>query len=232
MESLRILITGGNKGIGLETSKILSEKGHQIIVVARENVHLKGIKNCEFIEYDLRNTKGIKDLIDSIGHIDVLINNSGIMNTCPYDNYSEQEKEDLMKVNLDAPIELITCVSKQMKERKSGRIVNVASVAGQIGHPDVWYGISKAGLINATKSFAKIMGPHGILINAVAPGPVETDMLGTIPAARKEAVLKSVYSGRFAQPEEVAKTILWLALESPEYINGFCIDLNNGSFPR
>lgn len=228
----RILITGGNKGIGLETTKILSQKGYHIIVVARHNCNLEKIKNCEFIEYDLRNITGIKALVESIGKIDVLINNSGRMNTCAFDNYSEKEKTDLMQLNLDAPIELITCISKQMINRKEGRIVNVASVAGQIGHPDVWYGISKAGLINATKSFAKLLGPHGILINAVAPGPVETDMLATIPEARKKAVLASVYSGRFATAEEVAKTMVWLATESPEYINGTCIDINNGSFPR
>lgn len=227
-----ILITGGNKGIGLETTKILLELGHHVIVVARDGAPVKGLKNCDFIEYDLRNISDIPQLVNSIGKIDVLINNSGIMNTCPYDNYSEKEKDDLMKINLDAPIELITCVSKQMIERKEGRIVNVASVAGQIGHPDIWYGISKAGLITATKSFAKILGPHGVIINAVAPGPVETDMLATIPAARKKTVLKSVYSSRFAKADEVAKAIVWLAIDSPEYINGTCIDINNGSFPR
>lgn len=228
----RILITGGNKGIGLETTKILSEKGHKIFVVARENVNLNGIKNCEFIEFDLRNIAEIASLVKSIGTIDVLINNSGIMNTCSYDNYSTQEKDDLMKINLDAPVELITCVSKQMIARKAGRIVNNASVAGQIGHPDIWYGISKSGLLTATKSFAKILGPHGIIINAVAPGPVETDMLATIPEARKKAVLQSVYTERFAKANEVAKAIVWLATDSPEYINGTCIDINNGSFPR
>ncbi len=228
----RILITGGNKGIGLETTKILSERGHHTIVVARENVNLENIKNCQFIGYDLRNVSGIKALVTTLGELDVLINNSGIMHACSFDNYPTQLKEDLLRINLEAPIELITCLSKQMTDRKSGRIVNVASVAGQIGHPDVWYAISKAGLINATKSFAKLVGPHGVIVNAIAPGPVETDMLNTIPVARKEAVLRTVYSGRFATAKEIADTIVWLALDSPEYINGTCIDLNNGSFPR
>jgi 3-oxoacyl-[acyl-carrier protein] reductase len=119
-----------------------------------------------------------------------------------------------------------------MIQKKQGRIVNNASIAGQIGHPDIWYGITKAGLINATKSFAKLLGPHGIIVNAVAAGPVETDMMQSIPEARKEAILKSVYSGRFAQPIEVAQTILWLATDSPAYINGTCVDINNGAFPR
>ncbi len=227
-----ILITGGNKGIGLETTKQLLELGHHVIVLARDGSPLKDLKNCDFIEYDLKNIAGIPALIASLGRIDVLINNSGIMHAIPFDKYSSQDKDDLMRINLDAPIELITHLSKQMIKRKEGRIVNVASVAGQIGHPDIWYAMSKAALINATKSFAKQLGPHGIVINAVAPGPVVTEMLNTIPESRKEAVLKVVYTGRFAEADEVAKAMVWLAIDSPEYINGTCIDLNNGSFPR
>jgi 3-oxoacyl-[acyl-carrier protein] reductase len=119
-----------------------------------------------------------------------------------------------------------------MIRRGRGRIVNNASIAGQIGHPDVWYGISKAGLINATKSFAKLLGPHGIVINAVAPGPVETDMLDVIPEPRKKAIKQAVYTGRFAHADEVAKAMFWLGTDSPDYINGICIDINNGAFPR
>jgi 3-oxoacyl-[acyl-carrier protein] reductase len=119
-----------------------------------------------------------------------------------------------------------------MIQRKSGRIVNNASIAGQIGHPDIWYGITKAGLINATKSYAKILGAEGILVNAVAASPTETDMLATIPEARKATFKQSVISNRFATPQEVAAAIGWLGTESPEYINGICIDINNGSFMR
>lgn len=227
-----VVITGGNKGIGLETTKMMLNLGYRVTVVARDGATVNGLKNCDFIGYDLRNIDGISALVHSLGRIDVLINNSGIMNTCPFNEYSKEKKDDLLKTNLEAPVELIIAVSEQMMKRKEGRIVNNASIAGQIGHPDIWYGISKAALINATKSFAKLLGPHGIQVNAVAPGPVETDMLGTIPEFRKEAVLRSVYTGRFAHADEVAKAMVWLATESPEYINGICIDINNGAFPR
>ena len=138
----------------------------------------------------------------------------------------------MLALNIKAPVALITAVAEGMIKRGGGRIVNNASIAGQIGHPDIWYGITKAGLINATKSFAKELGGKGIVINAVAAGPVETEMLAVIPEARKAAIRKAVYTGRFAYAEEVARTIVWLATESPEYINGSCIDLNNGAFPR
>lgn len=232
MQQKHILITGGNKGIGLETTKLFLEAGFLVTVVARDFSKMPKMENCKFVHFDLRNTERISDLAAEIGAIDVLVNNAGIMNTCPYDSYPSEKKNDLMKLNIEAPVELITYFSKGMIAKKEGRIVNVASIAGQIGHPDIYYGISKAGMINMTKSFSKILGKHGIMVNAIAPGIVETDMLHSIPAARQEAILKSVHSGRFAQAEEIARTILWLATDSPQYINGTCIDINDGAFPR
>jgi 3-oxoacyl-[acyl-carrier protein] reductase len=87
-------------------------------------------------------------------------------------------------------------------------------------------------LINATKSYAKLLGPHGVLVNAVAASPTETDMLATVPEARRAEFKKSVILQRFARPQEVAEAIAWLGMSSPEYINGICLDVNNGSFNR
>ena len=137
----------------------------------------------------------------------------------------------MLKLNIETQIKLNEEVSKSMNKKGNGRIVNNASVAGYTGHPDIWYGITKAGLINATKSFAKIFDGK-IIINAVAPSPVDTDMQKVNSKERKDAFMKSVITKRFATAQEVAKTIIWLATESPEYINGTCIDINNGSFPR
>ncbi|NQY67219.1 MAG: SDR family oxidoreductase [Flavobacteriales bacterium] len=227
-----VLITGGNQGIGLETTKAFIDLGYRVTVLARENTPYLKPLDCHFIKYDLNDIEGISKLISTLDHIDVLINNAGIMNVMNYNTYTKIAKNKVMKVNLEAPVELMTCVSKKMIKNKSGRIVNNASIAGQIGHPDIWYGITKAGIINATKSFAKILGPQGIIVNCIAAGPVETDMIHSIPESRKGALLSSVYSGRFAQASEVAKTIAWLGSESPAYINGVCIDINNGAFPR
>jgi len=229
-----VLITGGNKGIGLETTRLFLQNNFKVIVIARnyKDFEFKENNNVEKIEYDLSNIIGIKDLVKNIGPVDILINNAGLMNSIAYDNYPEENIDKLMKLNLYAPIELITQVSRSMIDAKNGRIVNTASIAGEIGHPDIWYGISKAGIINATKSFAKLLGPKGIVINAVAPGPVETDMLSIIPEQRKKSIKSSVFLDRFAKAEEVAKTIYWLATDCPEYINGTCIDINNGAFPR
>ena len=229
-----VLITGGNKGIGLETTRLFQQLGYTVFIVARDfhDESLPTVKNLIMKPFDLTDIERIPQLISELGHIDVLVNNAGVMHSLPYDNYPQEKVDNILKLNIQAPIALIREVSKSMIIRGCGRIVNNASIAGQIGHPDVWYGITKAGLINATKSFAKVLGPKGIVINSVAAGPVDTDMLKVIPEDRKKAIKSMVYLNRFAKPDEVAKAIVWLATESPEYINGTCLDINNGAFPR
>jgi len=146
--------------------------------------------------------------------------------------FDSEEKIETLKVNIEAPVELIKEFSTGMIKKGYGRIVNVASIAGEIGHSDIWYGASKAALINITKSFSKSLGRKGIVINAVAPGPVKTDMFGDIPKKRKLQLKNASITGRYAEPLEVAETIYWLATKAPSYINGICIDINNGAFPR
>ena len=222
-----VLITGGNKGIGLELTREFLTLKYKVIVVARDFEDFEFRDSVKCIEYDLANVEGIPKLVSAMGQIDILINNAGVMYSLPYNDYPKDKVTSMLKLNLEAPIKLIEeCVKAGVT-----RIVNNASIAGQIGHPDVWYGATKAGLINATKSFAKIFDGK-VVINAVAPSPVETDMLETIPLERREAFLKTVVIKRFAYADEVAKTILWLATESPEYINGTTIDINNGSYLR
>ena len=222
-----VLITGGNKGIGLELTKAFLELKYSIIVVARDFTDFAYKNEVKCIEYDLSDVENIPKLVASMGNIDILINNAGIMYSLPYDAYSQDKVDSMLRLNLKAPVRLI----EECVKVGTTRIVSNASIAGQIGHPDIWYGITKAGLINATKSFSKIFEGK-VVINAVAPSPVETDMLETIPLERREAFLKMVVTKRFARTDEVAKTILWLATESPEYINGTTIDINNGSFMR
>lgn len=229
-----VLITGGNKGIGLAATEKFLAAGNTVIIVARDFNDFKfgGHPAVEAIKFDLKDVAGIPALIARLAPIDILINNAGIMHALPYDKYPQERIDEIIKINIEAPVALIREVAKSMLVRGWGRIVNNASIAGQIGHPDIWYGVTKAGMINMTKSFAKILGPGGIVVNAVAAGPVTTEMLQTIPVQRRNAIQKAVYTGRFAEPEEVAATIYWLATDCPEYINGTCLDINNGAFPR
>ena len=222
----RVLITGGNKGIGLELSRAFLALKYDVVVVARDFDGFELKDDVECIKFDLTQIDKIVNLAKEIKGIDILINNAGLMYATPYESYKKEQKEYILKLNLEAPLELIKEFSKTMKD--GSRIVNNASIAGQIGHPDIWYGATKAGLINATRSFAKIFDGR-IIVNAVAPSPVDTDMLKTIPKPRRDAFLANTITKRFATAKEVAQSIVWLATDAPAYINGECIDINNGS---
>ena len=232
--SKRALVTGGNKGIGLEVTKDFLQRGFEVIILGRDFEHFDiEDENLTVIEYDLMDVSSLSLLIEDLGHIDILINNAGFMQPkYSYDNYPQEAKERILNVDLHAPVELMTLCSKSMKEKGYGRIVNVGSIAGQIGHPDIWYGIAKAGLMNATKIYGKLLGAHGIAVNCVAPSPVETDMQKDNSQERKAEFKKTVVSGRFANADEIAKVIIWLATDCPEYVNGTTIDINNCSYLR
>ncbi len=227
-----VLITGGNKGIGLETTRLFVASGYDVFVLARDFADFPFASAVTPIEFDLREIAKLPEIVREIGHVDVLVNNAGVMFASSYDQYTEEKVRTTLQLNLEAPIALIRECSRSMVAKGSGRIVNLSSVAGQAGHPDVWYGASKAGILNATKSFAEILGPKGIVVNAVAPGPTDTEMLETIPKERKDAFLPRTILGRFGKAKEIAQVVHWLGTDSPEYMNGVCLDMNNGVLPR
>jgi 3-oxoacyl-[acyl-carrier protein] reductase len=224
-----VLITGAGRGIGLATARAFSAAGWNVLALDKDFSSFD-LKQAEQIEFDLRNLAGIKKLAERKIH--TLVNNAGVLFCDPYESIPEEHKKEILAVNIEAPAALIEAVSVQMKRRKSGRIVNVGSVAAFTGHPDLWYGITKAGILNLTKAWAKELGPHGVLVNAVAPGPTQTAMYDQLPQSRKDGVMKSVHSGRVCRPEEVAAAILWLGSACPEYVNGTTLDVNDGSYPR
>ena len=217
------LVTGAARGIGRATAEALRKAGCKVVGLDREA--------CDVV-YDLTDIAGIPRLVASLGEIDILVNNAGVQTAVSIDRYTEEARRRILAVNLEAPVELIRAVSKQMIARKSGRIVNLASVAAYGAHTDLWYGVTKAGIVSFTRSFASYLGPHGIQVNAVAPGPVETDLLKKAQPERIEALMKAVYTRRVGRPEEVADTIVWLALEAPVTINGAVIDITDGCFLR
>lgn len=229
--SRTVVITGGNKGIGLAATKLFLEQGDQVTIIARdfEDFPYKEYPGIHIVPFDVSDIAEIPAVVTQLGKVDVLVNNAGISQGKFYDDYPEADVQQILNVNLRAPITFITELSKQFLERGEGRIVNVASQASEIGHSDIWYGITKAGLVNVTKSFATEFGGKGIVVNSVSPGPVETDMTrDPLYSKRYEKVVGRTYLGRMAYAEEVAKIIVWLATDSPVYLNGENIDVNNG----
>jgi len=224
-----VLVTGAGRGIGLATAKAFLQEGWKVLALDKA---FPGEVVGERVDYDLTGLAGIADLIAKLGTVDTLVNNAGVLYCEPYDAIPEAHAAEILTVNLRAPVALIEALAPQMRRRKSGRIVNVGSVAAFTGHPDLWYGATKAALLNVTKSYASHLGRDGILVNAVAPGPTLTAMYEQLPQSRKDGVMRSVHAGRACTPEEVAQAILWLGTSSPAYMSGSTVDVNSGSYPR
>ncbi|HVL36699.1 MAG TPA: SDR family oxidoreductase [Burkholderiales bacterium] len=226
------LVTGAGRGIGERTARRLLERGLRVLALDKDFSRCSLPEAAARVRYDLQDLAGIARLVASLGEIKVLVNNAAVLHCDPHEAFPEAHAAEIFAVNLRAPVALIEAVAPQMRARRGGRIVNVASVAAFTGHPDLWYGATKAALLNITKSYAGYLGRDGILVNAVAPGPTESAMYEQLPQSRKDAVMRSVYSGRACTPDEVAQAIVWLATDSPPYLSGATLDVNNGSYPR
>jgi 3-oxoacyl-[acyl-carrier protein] reductase len=223
------LVTGAGRGIGLATARAFLEQDWRVLALDKQFGRELG---GERVDYDLTNLAGIPRLMGQLGAIDTLVNNAGVLYCDPYESIPEAHAAEILTVNLRAPIALIEALAPQMRKRRSGRIVNVGSVGAFTGHPDLWYGATKAALLNITKSYAGSLGKDGILVNAVAPGPTLTAMYEQLPQSRRDGVMRSVHAGRACTPEEVARVILWLGTTSPDYVSGTTVDVNSGAYPR
>ncbi len=224
------LVTGAGRGIGRAAAEALAKSGLRVLGLDRDFGDV--INGVEPIRFDLMDLDRIPALVEKLGKIDVLVNNAGIQAALPIERYTDEARIRMLRVNLEAPVELIRAASKAMVERRAGRIVNLASVAAYTAHTDLWYGVTKAGVVSFTRSFASYLGPHGIQVNAVAPGPIDTELLKNAQPERVAALMRAVYTKRVGRPEEVAEAIRWLALDAPPILNGAVIDVTDGCFLR
>jgi len=224
---MKAIVTGGNRGIGLEIANILLNRGFEVHVLSRSGIDSppKGMVSWTT---DVGDYEPTLKIVDTVGPVKVLINNAGIMNTKTARDYSSEEILHILNVNLITAVRLSVHLAEQMAANGGGRIVSMGSIAGEIGHPDIWYGISKAGMANAMRSLARSHGPRGVVANTVAPGPVETEMMKSIPEDRKNRLKAATINQRFCTAREVAETTCWLATDAPVYINGEIFDMNNG----
>lgn len=229
----KVLITGGTKGIGLASLEKFLEAGFKAAVIARsfEGFKYADDPRVEKYVFDVEKIQEIADLAKRIGDVDVIVNNVGAGNhDYSYEDYPDDEADRIVKINVKAPLEFVRAYSDLFKNRRSGRIINVSSQASEIGHTDIWYGITKAGLVNLTKSLASEFGAYGVPVYAVSPGPVETDRTrGVNHLERFDRLVNRTYFKRIATAEEVAEVIFWLGSSAPEYISGENIDINNGA---
>lgn len=225
------LVTGGNRGIGASAVKAIRARKSDARILIASRTAPEPAKNVEWIEADLATQAGLLAVKEHLSVCDGLINNSGIMIGKGAFDITEKERDMTLAINQMAVVEL-SLAFIEAAAGKPVRIVNNTSIAAHLGHPDIWYGMTKAAVLNFTKSVAKSFGPQGVVCNCVAAGPVETGMLDKIPDDRQKAMKSAAILGRFANPSDVADVMAWLAIDSPDYVNGVCIDINNGTYMR
>jgi len=224
-----VLITGASGGIG---SAVCSEFAKHNAIVYRTDIQHSEDHN--FIQGDISDQefikKLIKQVIDQEGRIDILINNVGICPRTDILDISFDEWRKVIDINLGSIFFLSQAVLKIMIANNSGSIVNLASLAGQIGGIAVGahYSASKAAIECLTKSFARKGAPHGIRVNAVAPGVIDTDIHKESTTQQLEHYMQSIPLGRMGTPGEVANMILVLASDLASYVSGTTIDINGG----
>ena len=173
----------------------------------------------------------VEEIIRDFGRIDILVNNAGITKDGLVMRMSEAQWDAVIAVNLKSAFNFIHAAVPQMARQKGGSIINMASIAGQMGNPgQVNYASSKAGLIAMAKSVAKEMGSRGIRANAIAPGYVITEMTNALPEAVREEYIKNIPLKRGATVEEIANTALYLASDLSSYVTGQVIAVNGGLY--
>lgn len=247
MDDLRrvVAITGGSKGIGRTIALRFAEEKPKIIIVHYDPDELavdetlkmldnKGVE-AESHKVDVSDHGQVsaffKELFERYGKVDVLINNAGIIRDALLMRMTENDWDAVLRVNLKSVFNCTQAVIRTMIKQKSGRIVNISSVVGQIGNPgQANYSASKAGIMAFTKSIAREVASKGITVNAVAPGFINTDMTKFLPEKVRAYFLQQIPLGRMGEPEDVAEAVFWLSSDAASYITGQIIHVNGGLF--
>ena len=227
-----VLVTGGNRGIGLATAKRFHAAGHKVAVTARSGAadDAEGILvvKCDVTDTDSVNA-AVEEIEEKLGTVEVLVSNAGITKDGLTLKMKDEAFEDVIDANLTGSFRVARRVVKGMMRGRWGRMVFISSVAGIGGNPgQANYSASKAGLIGLSKSLAKEFASRNITCNVVAPGPIETDMLMELTDDQRNAMLSVVPLNRLGQADEIAAAIEFLASENAGYITGTVLPVDGG----
>lgn len=238
------LVTGSSRGIGRAIAIELAKSGIDIIINDYENPQ-EGIEvvheinkigqRAIHIQADVSNHNQVDKMIEKIlyefGRIDILINNAGIVMDKKLENMSMVQWDSVISVNLTGTFNCTKAVITHMKEYGGGKIINITSVVGEIGNfGQSNYAASKGGVIAFTKTVAKEYANYGIIVNAIAPGFINTKMVEGIPQKAMQKIIAQIPLGRLGDPEEVAKLVCFLASDDANYITGQIININGGIY--
>jgi 3-oxoacyl-[acyl-carrier protein] reductase len=186
------------------------------------------------VECDVRSKESLRRVLDGAGDVDVMVNNAARTVARAFWEIDKGEWDDVLAVNLRGVFFGCQLAGERMRERGRGRIINLASLAGQQGGAvaGAHYAASKAGIIVLTKIVAQELAPHGVTVNAIAPAAVRTPVMDAMPADRLEAVRQRIPVGRFGEAEEIGALAAFLASDEAGYITGATLDVNGGLFMR
>lgn len=236
------LITGATRGIGKQIALTLAQNGYDIAINYRKEndalketkkeIEEKGVK-CLTVQGDVSNFEDcerfVKEIIEEYGKIDVLVNNAGITKDTLLMRMKKEDFEEVIDTNLVGTFNVTKNVISNMMKARSGRIINISSVVGVSGNAgQTNYSASKAGMIGFTKSLAKEVASRGILVNAVAPGFIETGMTDVLKEDIKGEIAKSIPLKRIGTTQDVANLVKFLAGEDSTYITGQVINVDGG----
>jgi 3-oxoacyl-[acyl-carrier protein] reductase len=237
------IVTGASRGIGRAVAGLLAEDGAAVVVSGRDADRLASASreiealggSVLGVVADAASREDADRLVDAarerFGRIDILVNNAGMTRDTLLVRMKDADWDEVMQVNLRGAFLMTRAVAKPMIRQKSGRIINISSTAGAMGNAgQVNYSAAKAGLIGMTKAAARELAHWGILVNAVAPGLIETDMTAAVPAEAREALLKQVPLGRMGIGRDVAEMVRFLAGDGAAYVTGQVFHVNGGLY--
>ena len=235
------IITGAARGLGRSMAVGLAKFGAHVVItdVIDTSDTLEEIKKFDDQSFDLQVDVSdesdvetmIKKTVDHFGSIDIFVNNAGILKTANAEDFSEEDWKKVIDVNLNGVFLCSQAAGKQMIEQKSGKIINISSIAGLSGYASsVAYSTSKAGVISLTKTLAAEWGKHNIQVNAICPGVFATDMTEDYLKDKdfKEMIKTKVPLSRYATSDELISTIIYLASKASDYMTGHALVIDGG----
>lgn len=225
------LITGGSRGIGAATVRAFCQAGYETaFFYAKDEAAANAVAaetGAKAIRCDVADAEAVKKAFAALPRVDVLVNNAAISHVGTIRDISEEEWDRLFAVNVKGIYHCVNAVLPGMLEIKSGCILNVASMWGEVGAScEVCYSGAKGAVIAMTKALAKELAPSGIRVNAVSPGVTDTDMIAHLNAEERQALADETPLGRIGRPEEIAEALLYLA--SAEFVTGQILSVNGG----
>lgn len=242
LENRVAIITGGTRGIGLETVRLFCENKAKVILFgSKEESVSKALEELKSLGIEAKGyspnlmsyeavKQTVDDIVEEFGKIDILINNAGISAKKKIEETTEEEFSQIMNLNVKAIFNMCKAVVPIMKEQKSGVILNTSSMVSIYGQPSgVGYPTSKFAVNGLTKSLARELAPYGIRVNAVAPGITKTDMVASLPEEMIKPLIQTIPLGRIGEPRDIANAFLFLASDMASYITGDILSVDGAA---